>query len=222
MFSSRDRVDHWWVKVFGLMSELNGERPSELMLLVKLSCTLAHNNAFLERGMGLTKRVVDGRSSLSDTSVKAVKVVKQMILQVGGVTKVPITTEMLMYVRLANQRYTREREEVKEAAKKKAKVDEEEAEAANKRKLEEESKKAWQEKKETLDKDIKSSLDFISSQEKIRKTWMDKALKMTNPATMKTAMMTAKFAAEAGESRAKDLDKKQVELAQLMGKKPRK
>ena len=62
-----------------------------------------------------------GPSSLSDTSVKAVKVVKQMILQVGGVTKVPITTEMLMYVRLANQRYTREREEVKEAAKKKAK-----------------------------------------------------------------------------------------------------
>ena len=197
MFSSRDRVDHWWVKVFGLMSELNGERPSELMLLVKLSCTLAHSNAFLERGMGLTKRVVDGRSSLSDTSVKAVKVVKQMILQVGGVTKVPITTEMLQYVRLANQRYTREREEVKEAAKKKAKVAEEEAEAAHKRKLEEESKKVWQEKKETLDKEIKSSLDFISSQ-KIRKTWMDKALKMTNPATMKTAMMTAKFAAEAG------------------------
>ena len=62
-----------------------------------------------------------GRSSLSDTSVKAVKGVKQMILQVGGVTKVPITTEMLQYVRLANQRYTREREEVKEAAKKKAK-----------------------------------------------------------------------------------------------------
>jgi hypothetical protein len=39
---------------------------------------------------------------------------------------------------------------------------------------------------------------------------------------MKTAMMTAKFAAEACESRAKDLNKKQVELAQLMGKKPRK
>ena len=51
---------------------------------------------------------------------------------------------------------------------------------------------------------------------------MDKALKMTNPATMKTAMKTAKFAAEAAESRAKDLNEKQVELAQLTGKKPRK
>ena len=79
-----------------------------------------------------------------------------------------------------------------------------------------------QEKKETLNKEIKSSLDFISGQEKIRKTWMDKALKMTNPATMKTAMKTAMFAAEAAESRAKDLNEKQVELAQLMGKKPRK
>ena len=56
-----------------------------------------------------------------------------MIQQVGGVTKVPITTEMLQYVRLANQRYTREREEVKEAAKKKAKDAEEAAEAAHKR-----------------------------------------------------------------------------------------
>jgi hypothetical protein len=67
-------------------------------------------------------------------------------------------------------------------------------------------------------KEIKSSLEFISSQEKIRKTWMDKALKMTNPATMETAMMTAKFAAEAAESRAKDLNEKKVELAQLMEK----
>ena len=49
-------------------------------------------------------------------------------------------------------------------------------------------------------------------------TWMDKALKMTNPATMETAMMTAKLAAEAAESRAKDLDEKKVELAQLMEK----
>ena len=73
-----------------------------------------------------------------------------------------------------------------------------------------------------MNKEIKSSLDFISSQEKIRKTWMDKALKMTNPATIKTAMMTAKFAAEAAESRAKDMNEKQVEVAQLMVKKPRK
>ena len=104
----------------------------------------------------------------------------------------------------------------------KVKDAEEAAEAAHKRMLEEESKEVWQEKKETLDNEIKLRIDFISSQEKIRKTWMDKALQMTNPATMKTAMMTAKFAAEAAESRAKDLNEKQVELAQLMGKKPRK
>ena len=128
----------------------------------------------------------------------------------------------LLYARLASQRYIRKLNELKDAAKRKAKDDEEIAEANQKRKLEDESKKVWQEKKETLNKEIKSSLDFISSQEKIRKTWMDKAMKMTNPATMKTAMMTAKFAAEAAESRAKVLNVKQVELAQLMGKKPKK
>ena len=45
-----------------------------------------------------------------------------------------------------------------------------------------------------MHKEIKSSLDFISSQETIRKT--------ANPATM----MTAKFAAKAAESRTKVLN----------------
>ena len=84
--------------------------------------------------------------------------------------------------------------------------------AAQKKKLENESKKIRQEKKKTLYKEMKSSLDFISSQETIRKRWMDKALKTANTATMITA-----------KSMMKVLNEKQVELAQLifMGKKPK-
>ena len=46
--------------------------------------------------MGLTKRVVVGRNSLSDLSVKAQKVAKQVWW--GGEARVPISNEMPTYV----------------------------------------------------------------------------------------------------------------------------
>jgi hypothetical protein len=222
VFTSQGRVDHWWVLVFDLMAEINKERPKELELLVKLCCTLAHGNAFLERGMGLTKRVVDGRSTLSDTSVKAQKVVKQMILRYGGVVKVPITYKLMNYVRGASKRYDEEkRKETDKAAKKKNDA-EAEAETARKKKLEEADMMTWQEKKDDLVKDIKASKEFIAAQEVIRKNAMEKALRLTNPAAMKTSMLTAKFAGDTAERKSKELNEKQAELASHMGKKPRK
>ena len=47
---------------------------------------------------------------------------------------------------------------------------------------------------------------------------MDKAMKLTNPSTMETSMMTAKFAAEAAEAMSTELNEKQEELAMHMGK----
>ena len=122
-------------------------RPVELELLVKLTCTLAHGNAFLERGMGVTKRVVTGRTSLSDVSVKAQKMVKQMIDHYGGVTEVPITSEMMQCVREARSKYREALEKEKKEAAKSEKEKEETIQAAEKRKAEAESKKAWEEKK---------------------------------------------------------------------------
>ena len=55
-----------------------GVRQSEMELLVKLCCTLSHGNAMLERGMGHTKRIVDGRESVGSTTLKALKVVGQL------------------------------------------------------------------------------------------------------------------------------------------------
>ena len=74
-----DRVDHYWREIFKLLKEAaGGVRQLELELLVKLCCTLSHGNAMLERGMGHTKRIVDGRESMGSTTLKALKVVGQV------------------------------------------------------------------------------------------------------------------------------------------------
>jgi hypothetical protein len=220
-FTRQDRVDRWWVEVLRGIAEVNDEHPKELDRLIKLCCTLAHGNAFLERGMGLTKRVVTGRNSLAHTSVKAQKVVKQAIDLCGGVLKVPITSNMITCVRGASRCYNEELEKEKKAVEKNKKDAEEGIEAAKKRKAEEDSKKVWQGKKDDLETEIKSSKEFIGKQEMLRKDATDKALKMTNTANMKSSMMTAKFAAEAADERGKILNSKQAELALHMGKKPR-
>jgi hypothetical protein len=48
-YTNKNRVDHFWNKIFCKLGEINGERSRELEVLVKLTCTLAHGNAFLER-----------------------------------------------------------------------------------------------------------------------------------------------------------------------------
>jgi hypothetical protein len=135
--------------------------------------------------------------------------------------KVPITSNMITCVRGASRCYNEELEKEKKAVEKNKKDAEEGIEAAKKRKAEEDSKKVWQEKKDDLETEIKSSKEFIGKQEMLRKDATDKALKMTNTANMKSSMMTAKFAAEAADERGKILNSKQAELALHMGKKPR-
>ena len=74
-----DRVDHYWREIFKLLQDAaGGVSQLELERLVKLCCTLSHGNAMLERGMGHTKRIVDGRQSMGCTALKALKVVGQV------------------------------------------------------------------------------------------------------------------------------------------------
>ena len=74
-----DRVDHYWRGIFKLVKDAAGEmRQLELEPLVKLCCTLSHGNAMLERGMGHTKRIVEGGRSMGSTTIQALKVVGQV------------------------------------------------------------------------------------------------------------------------------------------------
>ena len=144
-----------------------------------------------------------------------------MIDHYGGVTEVPITSEMMQCVREARSKYREALEKEKKEAAKSEKEKEETIQAAEKRKAEAESKKAWEEKKVDLEQEIASSKEYISKQENSRRDATEKALKLTDPAKMKMLMMTAKFASEGAEKRSKILNEKQDELAKHMGKKRR-
>ena len=190
--------------------------------LVKLSCTLAHGNAFLERGMGLTKRVVDGKESLSDTSVKAKKILTSVIKRYRGAPNVPITNELMSSVMTAGTRYKKKILKSKEDAVTKAKNDAQEAEATRKRKLEEASTRNWEEKRETLESEIKSCKEFIIAQDAIQAIAMEKGLKLKDVEAVKFSMRTVKFAVEASERRSKTLSLILEELVDHTGRKPRK
>ena len=123
-------------------------------------------------------------------------------------TEVPITSEMMQYVREARSKYRDALEKEKKEAAKSEKEKEETVQAAAKRKIEAESKKAWEEKKVDLEQEIASSKEYISKQECSRREATEKALKLTDPAQMKMLMMTAKFASEGAEKRAKILNEK--------------
>ena len=128
---------------------------------------------------------------------------------------------MLNYVSKARSIAYDEKQKEKKEAEKKSKDAAEQAEISRKRKEDDGNKKVWQEKKQDLEEHILSSMLFISKQVTIRKEAMEKALKQTTPGNMKTYMHTAKFAAEAADTRMKLLNEKQAELSKHMGKKPR-
>ena len=220
-FNKKNRVDHWWVKVFTKLEEINGQRSLQLETLVKLTCTLACSNAFLERGMGLTKRLVDGRNSLGDINVKAQKVVTDVIRRYGGASKVPITNELINSVKLSNMKYKEDLRKAKEAEEKASKEATEEAEALKLKKLEEESKSKWLEKKTSLEDEIKACQEFIKTQEEIQEMSTKKCLRLTSADAIKTAIRTTQYARESAIEKGKVMAELQIKLATHMGKKPR-
>ena len=56
-----DRLDHFWRDAWKVIEEKIGEMPEALIKFVKLSCSLAHGNGFVERGFSETKRVGTGQ-----------------------------------------------------------------------------------------------------------------------------------------------------------------
>lgn len=220
-FSEHERIDHFWVKVLVAMEETTGEKQQELERLVKLCCSVAHGNAFLERGMSITKRVVDGRSSMSEVGVKASKVVKEVIRRHGGVTSVPITRELLSAVCKSSYRYREELRNAKEEEVRAAKDTAAEVVAMRKRKAEEEDMKTWRDKKVDLQEKIKASQQYIDSQERTAKEAMEKCRTLKSADTMRTSMMAADLARGAIVKEQKKLTKMQEGLVTLVGKKPK-
>jgi hypothetical protein len=221
-FTKEGRIDHYWSQVFKVLQDLSGEKQHQLERLVKLSCTISHGNAFLERGMSTTKRVVSGRNSLAEVGVKAQKVVKEVIRRHGGVTGVPITREVMASVSRASFRYRDELKKATEAEKEAERESAAEKEASKKRKAEEEDLRSWKDKKIELEEKTKASRKFIEGQERVEKEAMEKSLSLKSAAAMRTSVMAADMARQSIVKEGKKLATLQEQLVLHVGKKPRK
>ena len=222
-FSEKEghRIDHHWVKVIRVL-EAMGTKAKELDTLMKLCCTIAHGNAFLERGMSTTKQVVEGRSSLSGVSVKATKTLRQVITRHGGAANVPVTRDLLAHVAKSKQKYVEELNKKKEEDDKAAKTAAEEAEESRKRKADEANMVGWTGKKIALEEKINAAKSYLKSQQRVQGDAMEKSLNFKNVTNMKTSVMAANMARKNIEKEQKKLTRLQEELVVLVGKKPKK
>ena len=215
------RIDHHWIKVVKELEVVLDSKPRELDTLMKLCCTIAHGNAFLERGMSTTKQVVEGRSSLSEVALKATKTVRQVILRQGGVTRVPITKELLKVVAKSESKYREELKQKKEEESKAAKKSTEEAESTRKRKAEEATLLKWTQKKIELENKIKAAKEYLKSQEAVQKEAMDRARNLKSMANIQTSMTAAEMARKNIQMETAKVGKLQDELVTHVGKKPK-
>ena len=87
---------------FMTVEDTIGVKPVEPIKLVELSCSLSHGQAGSERGFADTKGTVVDRSSMSDRSVKDLKIVREAVQIFGFAERVPITASLLNDVKQAH------------------------------------------------------------------------------------------------------------------------
>ena len=79
---------------------------SHLSCLAKASLAISHGNAVAERGFSVNAAVLSKtRMSLDETTVQALRLVKETIRLYGKPTAVPLTRSMISAVRLAHSKY---------------------------------------------------------------------------------------------------------------------
>ena len=173
----KDRVDHWWRKVFQVLEEKMSEAPLELIRLVKLTLSLPHGQAGVESGFSNSKSIIENRESLSMENVKSQKMVQGLVRRAGGAHNVPITAAMLSKVRSSYQHYKKELEEERE---KKRKAEEDANAAAELKKKKEEyeaEKKTWDDEKAQLKTKIKAVEESINWAKKESKAAITRGLR---------------------------------------------
>ena len=172
--------------------------------------------------MSTTKQVVEGRSSLSNSSVKATKTLRQVIARHGGAAKVPVTRDLLAYVAKSKQKYVEELNKKKEEEAKTVKTAAKEAEENRKRKADEANMVSWTGKKIELEHKIKASQDYLKSQQRVQSDAMEKGLNLKNSNNMKISMMVANLARKNINKEHTKLTRLHEKMVVLISKKPKK
>ena len=117
--------------------------------------SISHDNSVPERGFSINKHLSSLHGSLiKDETIVALRMVKDYILSVGGITKVSVNKQLFSSVKSARQRY--------------------ESDLAVKRRLEE-AKQSEKEKKQEIDS-LNEELQLIAEQLKMKENGIEVAL----------------------------------------------
>ena len=88
-------VDYFWCKVFA-HTDASGDKFLVLPQLVKCALSLSHSNADVERSFSINKKMLTKQiMRMNDKTVTGLRAMKAVVYKCGGVTKVPISKELL-------------------------------------------------------------------------------------------------------------------------------
>ena len=193
----QQRIVIYWRKVGAIEDESGKMKYPQLFLLVKCMLSIP------ERGFSISKHLLSLHGSLiKDETIVALRMVKDYILSVGGITKVSVNKELLSSVKSARQRY--------------------ESDLAAKRRLEE-AKQSENEKKQEIDS-LNEELPLIDKQLKMKENSIKVALEtveegnknlekeLAAPKSSKGKMQQAQLMISVGLERKRKLEEEIKEL----------
>ena len=134
LFSSINRVDHFWREIFMLKRSDGQPKYPCLTDVVKTALVIPHGNADVERGLSVNNSFVTaGRSLLSETVINGVRATKDVVQfcdpELNRPEKLPLTKKIITAARGAHSEYVmrleadRKREEEEKQRKQKQKAE---------------------------------------------------------------------------------------------------
>ena len=88
-------IDHFWHRIFNIPDKCR-DFFEVLPKMVKCALVLCHSNADVERSLSTNKKMVTkSNTSLKPETLRGLRAIKCAIDEYGGVTKVPISLDMV-------------------------------------------------------------------------------------------------------------------------------
>ena len=183
------RIDDYWVEVCGIRDETGKKKYSNLWILVKCIMLISHGNADPERGFSINKHMlaIHG-TSLGEQTIVAIRLIKDYVVQCGGIGKVPLSDKLLQSCKLARSRYGADLEEKRKLAEK-----EEKARLAAKAAMEAaEAAKEAKKKNEEARKKVQNEINIVEAGLKVAEDASEEGIKEMKNLLVNNASLSKK------------------------------
>ena len=199
------RIDHYWNDVASLVDEEGKPKYPNLCKFSRCILTLSHGNADPERGFSITKQQLQVHGdNLGEDMLVAIRTIKDYLIQIGGISKVEVTVDLIARCENSYSQYLKRQEEIK---------------ALNKAMTAEAEAQKESQEKEVEAADLERSIGVLTSgvkmAEKIIKEGSEELKKLlVQPVLNRDAMGQANEKVAAGVKRKEELSQEIKELEQ--------